>query len=70
MSSIDETTAGYMVLRDLDATHDRRARLLIIVTSAALIFFGLALFLVFLAKGLWLNCAFESPAWMVGIAGG
>jgi class 3 adenylate cyclase len=70
MSSIDETAAGYMVLRDLDATHDRRVRLLITVTSAALTFFGLAVFLMFLVNGLWISAAFESPAWMVGMAGG
>jgi class 3 adenylate cyclase len=69
MNTLDEAGAGYMVLRDLDATHDRRVRLLIVLTSTVLTLLGFGLFLVFLVEGRWINCAFESPIWIVGLTG-
>ena len=69
MSTFNSADSGYMVLRDLDATHDRRIRLLIVVSSTVLTVFGFSVFLVFLLGGRWAVCAFESPIWIVGLAG-
>lgn len=69
MTTFDEAQSDYMVLRDLDATHDRRVRLLVIACSVALTLFGLGLFLVFLMDGRWINSVFESPIWLIGITG-
>ncbi|OYU44930.1 MAG: hypothetical protein CFE44_10280 [Burkholderiales bacterium PBB4] len=59
-----------MVLRDLEATHDRRVRLLILGCSAALTVLGLFVFFAFLMGGRWINCLFGSPIWIVGLVGG
>ncbi len=70
MSTIDEAGSGYMVLRDLEATHDLRVRILLIGCSAALTILGLVVFFAFLIGGRWINCLFGSPIWIVGLVGG
>ena len=68
MSEYAEAGSEYMVLRDLDATHDRRIRLLAVVTSAILTLVGLCIFAAFAIGGRWINCVFECPTFLVGIA--
>lgn len=70
MGTIDKTGAGYMVLRDLDATHDFRVRTLLIGCSVALTVLGLVVFFAFLIGGRWINCLFGAPIWIVGLMGG
>lgn len=57
-----------MVLRDFDATHDRRVRLILTLGSTMLILIGVGIFVAFALQGRWINCAFESPVPLVGLA--
>lgn len=69
MSGNDEVQSEYMVSRDLDATHERRVRLLAVVASAAMTLVGLGIFVAFAVGGRWVNCAFECPILVIGATG-
>ncbi len=69
MSKNEAADAEYMVLQDLDATHDRRVHLLLKFTSAILIVLGMGIFLAFAAQERWVNCLFELPIPLMGLAG-
>lgn len=68
MSAINQADAGYLILRDLDSTHDRRVRILAIVSSVLVALIGTIVFIAFLLDGRWINAAIESPIMLTGMA--
>jgi len=69
MNADTEDGSEYLVLRDLEATHERRVRLLLVVTSSALTLIGFCALLTFFIDGRWINGVFASPVFIVGAAG-
>jgi hypothetical protein len=69
MESESEIKPEFMVLRDLDATHARRVRLIVHAGSAALILIGLGFAVYFIARENWRIAAFELSLMAIGIVG-